>query len=55
MGSVGIIKIFSYDIESSPGFSDAKFMTQEELEIRRREKLLVERKLKINKIRKNVL
>lgn len=52
---VEIIKIFSYDIESSPGFSDAKLMIQEELETRRREKLLKERKLKINKIRQNVL
>jgi hypothetical protein len=50
---IEIIKIFSYDIESSPGFSDAKFMTQEELEKERHKKLLEERILKINKIRKN--
>ncbi len=50
-----IDKLITYDIETYPSFSDAKFITQKEWEKIQHKRLLKERNLKINKLRKNVL
>lgn len=50
-----IVKIFSYDIETSPSFGDAKFITREELEKQEHKRKLKERFLKIKKLKNNVL
>jgi hypothetical protein len=50
-----INKLKTYDIETCPSFSDAKFTTQKELKEIQYKRLLKERNLKINKLIKNVL
>ena len=51
MGNVNIIKILTYDLETSPGFSNAKFMTEEELKKERIEKIREDRKKKLERIK----
>ena len=49
-GTVTITKILSYDLVSNPGFSKCEFLTEIDFSEIKRQRLLNDRKEKINKL-----